>query len=122
MGPLRPDALNAVRAFLRCGDLAAGFTRFHEAGDWRPQAGGREVRPSVSTSSLRPKASSLAPPPPSATKSRTASSSSHSRKCSAASSASAPRNRRETGGCRPEVSHFGRPSLLPPACGLKPQA
>ncbi len=40
MGPLRPDALAAVRAFLRCGDLAAGFTHFHEAGDWRPQAGG----------------------------------------------------------------------------------
>ena len=29
MGPLRPDAVAAVRAFLRCGDLAAGFTRFH---------------------------------------------------------------------------------------------
>ncbi len=29
MGPLRPDAAATVRAFLRCGDLAAGFTRFH---------------------------------------------------------------------------------------------
>ncbi len=29
MGPLRPDAVATVRAFLRCGDLAAGFTRFH---------------------------------------------------------------------------------------------
>ncbi|MBC8010097.1 MAG: transposase zinc-binding domain-containing protein [Burkholderiales bacterium] len=29
MGPLRPDAVASVRAFLRCGDLAAGFTRFH---------------------------------------------------------------------------------------------
>ena len=29
MGPLRPEAVAAVRAFLRCGDLAAGFTRFH---------------------------------------------------------------------------------------------
>jgi hypothetical protein len=28
MGPLRPDAIDTVRAFLRCGDLAAGFTRF----------------------------------------------------------------------------------------------
>ena len=28
MGPLRPDAVDTVRAFLRCGDLAAGFTRF----------------------------------------------------------------------------------------------
>jgi transposase-like protein len=29
MGPLRPEAVATVRAFLRCGDLAAGFTRFH---------------------------------------------------------------------------------------------
>jgi hypothetical protein len=29
MGPLRQDAVHTVRAFLRCGDLAAGFTRFH---------------------------------------------------------------------------------------------
>jgi hypothetical protein len=29
MGPLRPNAIATVRAFLRCGDLAAGFTRFH---------------------------------------------------------------------------------------------
>jgi hypothetical protein len=28
MGPLRQDAVHTVRAFLRCGDLAAGFTRF----------------------------------------------------------------------------------------------
>jgi hypothetical protein len=29
MGPLRPEAVATVRAFVRCGDLAAGFTRFH---------------------------------------------------------------------------------------------
>ena len=29
MGPLRPDTVATVRAFLRCGDLAAGFTRYH---------------------------------------------------------------------------------------------
>ena len=29
MGPLRLDAVATVRAFLRCGDLAAGFTRFY---------------------------------------------------------------------------------------------
>jgi hypothetical protein len=28
MGPLRPDSIATVRAFLCCGDLAAGFTRF----------------------------------------------------------------------------------------------
>ncbi len=29
MEPLRGEAVAAVRAFYRCGDLAAGFTRFH---------------------------------------------------------------------------------------------
>jgi hypothetical protein len=28
MGPLRPNVFSTVRNFLRCGDLAAGFTRF----------------------------------------------------------------------------------------------
>ena len=28
MGPLRPDTVATVRAFLRCGDLAADFTRY----------------------------------------------------------------------------------------------
>ncbi len=41
MGPLRPDIVATVRAFLRCGDLAAGFTRYHcpDCGHWE-QAGG----------------------------------------------------------------------------------
>ena len=29
LGPLRPNVFNAVRNFLRCGDLASGFLRFH---------------------------------------------------------------------------------------------
>jgi hypothetical protein len=29
LGPLRPNVFTAVRNFLRCGDLAAGFLRFH---------------------------------------------------------------------------------------------
>ncbi len=29
MGPLRPNVFTAVRNFLRCGDFAAGFLRFH---------------------------------------------------------------------------------------------
>ncbi len=32
MGPLRPESVAAVQSFLRCGDLAAGFTRFLSAG------------------------------------------------------------------------------------------
>ena len=44
MVPLRPDAVATVCAFLRCGDLAAGFTRFYEAGDWRPQREAVEAR------------------------------------------------------------------------------
>lgn len=28
-GPLRPNVFTAVRNFLRCGDLASGFLRFH---------------------------------------------------------------------------------------------
>ena len=41
MGPLRPDAVATVRAFLRCGDLAAGFTRYHCPDCGHPgQAGG----------------------------------------------------------------------------------
>jgi len=84
-----------------------------------PASPATSAPPATSAASARPADGS---PPPSATKSRTGSMCSPFQKCCAASSASAPRNRRETGGCRPEVSHFGRPSLLPPACGLKPQA
>jgi hypothetical protein len=29
LGPLRTNVFTAVRDFLRCGDLAAGFLRFH---------------------------------------------------------------------------------------------
>jgi hypothetical protein len=29
LGPLRPNTVATVQSFLRCGDLAAGFTRFH---------------------------------------------------------------------------------------------
>ena len=29
MGRLRPDTITHVEDFLRCGDLAAGFTRYH---------------------------------------------------------------------------------------------
>ncbi len=29
MGPLRPETITHVQEFLRCGDLAAGFTRYH---------------------------------------------------------------------------------------------
>jgi len=29
LGPLRPNVFTAVRNFLRCGDLASGFLRFH---------------------------------------------------------------------------------------------
>jgi len=42
MGPLRPDAVATVRALLRCGDLAAGFTRFH-----CPECGRRHRHPAT---------------------------------------------------------------------------
>ena len=29
MGPLRPETITHVQEFLRCGDIAAGFTRYH---------------------------------------------------------------------------------------------
>ena len=29
LGPLRPNVFTSVRNFLRCGDLASGFLRFH---------------------------------------------------------------------------------------------
>ena len=73
MGPLRPEAVATVRAFLRCGDLAAGFTRFYQAGDWRPETGarrktqrgkslaGEDVSPPPA-SRLKSPASSLQPP------------------------------------------------------------
>jgi len=31
MGPLRPNVFSVVRNFLRCGDLASGFLRFHRS-------------------------------------------------------------------------------------------
>ena len=79
LGPLRPNVFTAVRAFLRCGDLASGFLRFR-AGSFEWQAIG-ELR--EAKNALR----SLGEEGPSATKSPTANSSSPSPKSCAASSA-----------------------------------
>jgi len=46
-GPLRPDTVDVVNQFYRCGDLAAGFTRIlcpdclKQAGGFRLEAGGK---------------------------------------------------------------------------------